>query len=49
MVEAPFENYVKRIGGYLDLIPPLPQTPGGQDSQVLVLLTDTVFDSFLNL
>ena len=40
MVEAPFENYVRRIGDYLDLIPPLPQTPGGQDSQVLELFDD---------
>ena len=40
MVEAPFENYVRRIGGYLDLIPPLPQTPGGQDRQVLELFDD---------
>lgn len=26
-----------RIGGYLDLIPPLPETPGGQDIEVLKL------------
>jgi len=40
MVEAPFENYVRRIGSYLNLIPPLPQTSGGLDSQVLELFDD---------
>lgn len=31
------DRLITRIGGYLDLIPPLPQTSGGQDVEVLRL------------
>lgn len=42
MVEIPsnqrqLDNTITRIGGYLDLIPPLPQSTGGQDIEVLKL------------